>query len=62
MAGYSNDYSGYVPSRRVAQEGGYEASNDFTLDVEERVVGKVHELVGRLNADKMNSGRPMGSN
>ena len=45
VAGYSNDYSGYVPSRRVAVEGGYEAANDFTLDVEQRIVGKVHALL-----------------
>jgi hypothetical protein len=44
VAGYSNDYAGYVPSRRVAVEGGYEAANDFTLDVEERIVGRVHAL------------------
>jgi len=61
VSGYSNDYSGYVPSRRVVQEGGYEASNRFTLDVEERTVSKVHELLGRLNADKMDSGRIPGT-
>jgi hypothetical protein len=61
VAGYCNDYSGYVPGRRVAQEGGYEASNNFTLDVEERIVGKAHELVGRLNADKMSGGIPAKS-
>lgn len=48
VAGYSNDYAGYVPSRRVAVEGGYEAANDFTLDVEERIVGKVHGLLKSL--------------
>jgi hypothetical protein len=52
VAGYSNDYSGYVPSRRVAVEGGYEAQNDYTLDVEERIVGKVHELVRSTAAEK----------
>lgn len=45
VAGYSNDYAGYVPSRRVAVEGGYEAANDFTLDVEDRIVGKVRSLL-----------------
>ena len=44
VAGYSNDYAGYVPSRRVAVEGGYEAANDFTFDVEDRIVGQVHAL------------------
>lgn len=48
VAGYSNDYAGYVPSRRVAIEGGYEAANDFTLDVEDRIVGKVHDLLHAL--------------
>ena len=48
VAGYSNDYAGYVPSRRVAMEGGYEAANDFTLDVEDRIVGKVHDLLRAL--------------
>ncbi len=48
VAGYSNDYSGYVPSRRVALEGGYEAANDFTTDVEDRIVGKVHSLLQKL--------------
>ncbi|MGE3778830.1 MAG: hypothetical protein AB7F89_16720, partial [Pirellulaceae bacterium] len=52
VAGYSNDYAGYVPSRRVAIEGGYEAANDFALDVEERIVGRVHELVGKVNETK----------
>mgnify|MGYP002380073909 CR=1 FL=1 len=48
VAGYSNDYAGYVPGRRVALEGGYEAANDFTPDVEDRIVGKVHALLGSL--------------
>lgn len=52
VAGYSNDYAGYIPSRRVAVEGGYEAQNDYTLDVEERIVGKVHELVRSTAAEK----------
>jgi hypothetical protein len=50
-----------VPSRRVAQEGGYEASNQFMLDVEERTVSKVHELLGRLSAERKNSGQPKES-
>lgn len=48
VAGYSNDYSGYVPSRRVAVEGGYEAANDFTLDVEDRIIAQVHALLTSL--------------
>lgn len=50
IAGYSNDYAGYVPGRRVALEGGYEAANDFTPDVEDRIVGKVHALLHTLPA------------
>jgi hypothetical protein len=54
VAGYSNDVFGYVPSERVLSEGGYEGreamiytSNPgpFAPTVEERIVGKVHELV-----------------
>lgn len=46
VAGYSNTYSGYIPSRRVLLEGGYEAqSRPWRPTLEERIVGKVHELV-----------------
>jgi neutral ceramidase len=48
VAGYSNDYTGYVPSLRVLKEGGYEAQAGWTEDVEERIVGKVHDLLSRL--------------
>lgn len=52
VAGYSNVYSGYIPSRRVLLEGGYEArSRPWKPDLEERIVGKVHELVSRLSSD-----------
>lgn len=45
VAGYSNVYSGYIPSRRVLLEGGYEArSRPWKPSLEERIVGKVHEL------------------
>jgi hypothetical protein len=53
-AGYSNDVFGYLPSRRVREEGGYEGADamiyygrpgPFTSDVEERIVGEVHRLV-----------------
>jgi len=47
VAGYSNDYGGYIPSLRVLKEGGYEAP-DYKPDIEERIVGKVHELNRRL--------------
>ncbi len=48
VAGYSNDYGGYIPSLRVLKEGGYEAP-DYKPDIEERIVGKVHELYDHLN-------------
>src|SRR6185437_7229490 len=35
IAGYSNEMGGYIPSRRVAIEGGYEAQGNYKLDVEE---------------------------
>lgn len=47
VAGYSNDYTGYVPSLRVLKEGGYEAQAGWAEDVEERIVKKVHELVDK---------------
>ncbi|MAG94668.1 MAG: hypothetical protein CMJ48_13115 [Planctomycetaceae bacterium] len=51
VAGYSNVYSGYIPSRRVLLEGGYEAkSRPWKPSLEERIIGKVHELVGRVNS------------
>jgi hypothetical protein len=48
IAGYSNEMAGYIPSRRVAVEGGYEAQMNFQLDVEQRIIGKVHELLADL--------------
>jgi hypothetical protein len=47
IAGYSNDACGYVPSLRVLKEGGYEAAAGWAESVEERIVGKVHELLQR---------------
>jgi hypothetical protein len=44
VAGYSNDYTGYVPSLRVLKEGGYEAAAGWADDVEDRIAAKVHEL------------------
>jgi neutral ceramidase len=62
VAGYSNDVFGYVPSRRVLEEGGYEAYNSilyygtmltpFAPSVEERIIGKVHELVDKVRTPK----------
>jgi neutral ceramidase len=58
VAGYTNDVFGYVPSKRVLEEGGYEARGailfygtmrtPFLPSVENRIVDKVHQLVGQL--------------
>lgn len=57
VAAYSNDVFAYIPSRRVIEEGGYEAGGamiaygqpaPFRPAVEELVTAKVHELVSRL--------------
>jgi hypothetical protein len=53
-AGYCNDMYGYIPTRRIQQEGGYEGGranlwsalpSPWTEDVEERVTGAVANLV-----------------
>ena len=50
IAGYSNVYNDYVASQRVLEEGGYEADNcPWKPSLEERIVGKVHELIGRAD-------------
>lgn len=50
VAGYSNVYDGYIPSKRVLLEGGYEAkSRPWKPELEERIIAKVHELFERLN-------------
>ncbi len=54
VAGYSNDVMGYIPSKRVLAEGGYEGGDatkwarlpfPWAESVEETIVGKVRELV-----------------
>ena len=53
MAGYSNVYSGYIPSKRVLLEGGYEArSRPWKDALEERIIANVHELFGEVNKEK----------
>ncbi len=56
VAGYCNDMYGYVPTRRVLKEGGYEAGRavlwswmpaPFTPDVEDRLTDAVHRLVAQ---------------
>ena len=49
VAGYSNDYTGYMPSLRVQKEGGYEAATGWAETIEEKIVGKVNELHRRLS-------------
>ena len=49
VAGYSNDYTGYVPSLRVLKEGGYEAAAGWADSVEDRISSKVHELHKKLS-------------
>jgi hypothetical protein len=56
IAGYSNAYSNYIASRRVLEEGGYEAKNcPWKPTLEETIVGKVHELNDQL-ADSCRQG------
>jgi len=51
VAGYSNVYSGYIPSKRVLLEGGYEAkSRPWKPELEERIIATSHELFDRFNA------------
>lgn len=58
VAGYTNDVFGYLPSRRVIREGGYEGISAntrilnhpgrFAEDAEDRVLAKAHELLRSL--------------
>ncbi len=54
IGAYANDFPGYIPSRRIWKEGGYEAGdatvyfglpNRFAEDVEERVVETVQRVI-----------------
>ena len=57
VAGYSNDVFGYLGSKRVIVEGGYEGYSSnlgrfpgpWAIDSEERVVRKVYELIRTVN-------------
>ena len=51
VAGYSNSSLGYIPSKRVLEEGGYEAA-PLAPSTEEQIVAKVHELNKRLGAEQ----------
>ncbi len=59
VAGYSNDVACYIPSKRVLDEGGYEADSSmiyygmpgpFSGDVEERVFGAIRSVMKRVGA------------
>ena len=59
VAGYCNDMFGYLPTRRVQAEGGYEGGRanlwswipaPFTDDVEDRITDAVRQLIGSLGA------------
>ncbi len=61
VASYSNDVMGYIPSRRVLGEGGYEGGlarfpyglpAPWDPKVEEQIVAKVHELAADVGNDK----------
>jgi hypothetical protein len=58
VAGYCNDMFGYLPTRRVQAEGGYEGGRanlwswipaPFTEDVEDRITIAVRRLINRFN-------------
>lgn len=57
VAGYSNEVMGYIPSRRIADEGGYEGGGamvnygrpgPLAPEVEDAIAAKVAELVHRV--------------
>jgi len=61
VAGYSNDLCSYIPSARMYDEGGYEVIDSmiyydlpgpYTPAIEEKIIGKVHELDRQLTKKK----------
>lgn len=57
VTGYANDVMAYIPSRRLWEEGGYQAgafdvyglpANRWCPDIEERIAGAVARLVGKV--------------
>ncbi|MBS1788703.1 MAG: neutral/alkaline non-lysosomal ceramidase N-terminal domain-containing protein [Acidobacteria bacterium] len=61
VAGYSNDLCSYIPSARMYAEGGYEVVDSmiyydlpgpYTSAIEDKIIGKVHELDKRLATGK----------
>jgi neutral ceramidase len=60
VAGYCNDMFGYLPTRRVQAEGGYEGGRailwssipaPFTEDVEDRITDAIRRLIDRVNCE-----------
>ena len=49
VAAYSNVYSGYIPSKRVSEEGGYEASRPYKPETEDKIISKASGLYKQLN-------------
>lgn len=53
VLGYSNGVYSYIPTRRILEEGGYEADHPFTIgfksrfawETEERIVGEIRRLL-----------------
>lgn len=63
VAGYSNDLCSYIPSARMYAEGGYEVVDSmiyydlpgpYTSAIEDKIIGKVHELAQKLDAKPNN--------
>lgn len=61
VAGYSNDLCSYIPSARMYAEGGYEVVDSmiyydlpgpYTPAIEDKIIGKVHELDKQLALGK----------
>lgn len=61
VAGYSNDLCSYIPSARMFAEGGYEVIDSmiyydlpgpYSPEIEEKIIGKVHELDRQLTKKK----------
>lgn len=63
VAGYSNDLCSYIPSARMFKEGGYEVVDSmlyydlpgsYVPEIEEKIIGTVHQLARRLDGQKTN--------
>lgn len=61
VAGYSNDVMCYIPTTQIIKEGGYEAVDSmiyygqpgpFALDVEDRIMAKIHDVMKRVGRSK----------